>query len=117
MSTVYLSMHEELCKYLKPSSWSVAGVAKVVKNGPGSFKFSEGQRVVAVQWPQFQAQGTWQQFVVVKEETLVSLDSCSRHSFEHDQRWGLLAHYSLAPPTMCQWHATSTAMPNNAFTQ
>ncbi|KAK9865601.1 hypothetical protein WJX84_007390 [Apatococcus fuscideae] len=49
------------------------GVAKVVKNGSGSSKFSEGQRVVAVQWPQFQSQGSWQQYVVVKEETLVAV--------------------------------------------
>lgn len=49
------------------------GVARVVKNGPGSSKFSEKQRVVAVQWPQFQSQGTWQQYVVVKEDTLVAV--------------------------------------------
>ena len=90
MSTAHLPMHKELCKYLLPSSWPVAGVAKVVRNGPGSSKFPEGQRVVAVQWPQFQAQGTWQQFVVVKEETLVILHSCSRHLLEHDQLWGNL---------------------------
>ncbi len=62
---------------MKSSLRSHAGVAKVVKNGPGCAKFSEGQRVVAVQWPQFQSQGTWQQYLAVPEDILVCLLSDS----------------------------------------
>ena len=43
------------------------------KNSGGCSKFSKGQRVVAVQWPQFEGRGTWQQYVAVKEECLVCL--------------------------------------------
>ena len=43
----------------------------MAKNGPGCSKFSEGQRVVAVLWPQFQGQGSWQQYVSIPEENLV----------------------------------------------
>jgi hypothetical protein len=50
------------------------GVAKVVQNGAGCSKFSVGQRVVAVPWPQFAAEGgSWTTHVCVKEDVLVSL--------------------------------------------
>ncbi len=48
------------------------GVGKVETNGPGASKYSEGQRVVGLPWPVMEGRGTWQQYVVVKEESLVS---------------------------------------------
>ena len=59
-----------LALFIETESWP-AGVGKVVKNGSGASKFNEGQRVIAVPWPQFQGEGTWQQYVAVKEENLV----------------------------------------------
>mmetsp|Transcript_35445 Transcript_35445/g.78638 ORF Transcript_35445/g.78638 Transcript_35445/m.78638 type:complete len:331 (-) Transcript_35445:737-1729(-) len=46
------------------------GVARVIKNGPGSSKFQEGQRVVAAQWPQFTNGGTWTTHTVVPQNIL-----------------------------------------------
>ncbi len=37
-----------------PSTPGSEGVGRVVKNGPGSSQFKEGQRVAAAPWPQFQ---------------------------------------------------------------
>ena len=50
----------------------VSGVGRVVKNGPGASKFKEGQRVVAVQWPQFAEGGSWTTHAVLPEDILVS---------------------------------------------
>ncbi len=65
-------MHSQLPLSRNPCC---SGVAKVVKNGPGASKFQAGQRVIAVPWPQFQGEGTWQQYVSVAEENLVGKNS------------------------------------------
>ena len=52
-----------------PTLWH-AGVAKVVKLGPGVKKLKEGQRVVGIPWPALV--GTWQEYRAVPEDTLVS---------------------------------------------
>ena len=64
------------CCSVRFGYWLSSGVAKVVKNGPGCSKYSQGQRVVAVQWPQFAGQGSWQQYVCVPEENLVMPPLC-----------------------------------------
>ena len=47
-----------------------AGVGKVELNGPGASKFPVGQRVVATPWPIMAGNGTWQQYVVIRESVL-----------------------------------------------
>ena len=55
-----------------PSTPGSEGVGRVVKNGPGSSQFKEGQRVAAAPWPQFQGRGSWAQYVAIPEKDLVS---------------------------------------------
>lgn len=49
------------------------GVARVLKNGPGCSKFAAGQRVVAVQWPQFSSGGSWTTHTTILEKDLVAV--------------------------------------------
>lgn len=49
------------------------GVAKVLKNGEGCSKFKEGQRVVAVQWPQFTQGGSWTTHASLPESILFAV--------------------------------------------
>lgn len=46
----------------------VAGVGVVKENGAGATCFRVDQRVVAAPWPSNVGNGTWQQYVAVKEE-------------------------------------------------
>lgn len=53
----------------------------VESNGPGASKFKPGQRVVGFPWPLVDGlRGTYQQYVVVKEASLVGItcDPCPR---------------------------------------
>lgn len=45
-----------------------AGVGVVKENGAGASRFRVDQRVVAAPWPSNVGNGTWQQYVAVKEE-------------------------------------------------
>lgn len=44
----------------------------VEENGPGASKYQAGQRVVGAPWPVEKGNGTWQQFMAVREDRLVS---------------------------------------------
>ena len=46
-------------------------MGNVDKNGEGASKYKPGQRVVGVPWPVEKGEGTWQQYLVVKETVLV----------------------------------------------
>lgn len=48
-----------------------AGVGVVEENGPGASKYQAGQRVVGAPWPVEKGNGTWQQFMAVREDRLV----------------------------------------------
>ena len=55
-----------------------AGVGRVEVNGEGASKFSKGQRVVSFDWGALKGNGTWQQYRVVSEKTLIAVpDSVS----------------------------------------
>ncbi|GFR51560.1 hypothetical protein Agub_g13980 [Astrephomene gubernaculifera] len=56
-----------------PAVLGLEGTGQVAKLGPGcSGRLAEGQRVVAVNWRQAaEGNGTWQQFLVAREEDLV----------------------------------------------
>ncbi len=43
----------------------------MIENGAGASKYAVGQRVVGTPWPVEQGNGTWQQFLVVPEDSLV----------------------------------------------
>ena len=47
---------------------SAAGVGTVRESGEGASRFRMDQRVVAAPWPSNVGNGTWQQYVAVKEE-------------------------------------------------
>ncbi len=55
-----------------------AGVGRVEANGEGASQFSTGQRVVSFDWGALRGEGTWQQYRVVPEATLIAVpDSVS----------------------------------------
>ncbi len=55
-----------------------AGVGRVEANGDGASKFSKGQRVISFNWGALKGNGTWQQYRVVPEKTLIAVpDSVS----------------------------------------
>ena len=55
-----------------------AGVGRVEANGEGASKFSKGQRVISFNWGALKGNGTWQQYRVVPEKTLIAVaDSVS----------------------------------------
>lgn len=62
-----------------PATPGLDGVAKVVRNGPGTTgAFSPGQRVVAATWHTKEGNGSWAQYVTVKEDRLIAVpDSMS----------------------------------------
>ena len=69
-----------LCqRFDKGSQLTRAGVGRVVKNGPGASKFQPGQRVVAVQWPQFEGHGSWRTHAALPEKILVGPARPSQH--------------------------------------
>lgn len=50
-----------------------AGMGVVADLGPGADKFEKGQRVFGLFWPtRLSGEGTWQQYVVIAEKSLVS---------------------------------------------
>lgn len=51
------------------------GVCKVVKNGEGCSKFTAGDRVVVVQWPQFASNGSWATRVCVPEKDVFAVSA------------------------------------------
>ena len=54
------------------------GVGRVEVNGEGASKFSRGQRVISFNWGALKGDGTWQQYRVVPEKTLIAVpDSVS----------------------------------------
>ena len=60
------------------SAQCAAGVGRVEANGEGASQFSTGQRVVSFDWGALQGEGTWQQYRVVPEATLIAVpDSVS----------------------------------------
>ncbi|KAK9808716.1 hypothetical protein WJX72_002434 [[Myrmecia] bisecta] len=56
-----------------PAVPGLEGVGLVDRNGPGASKFEVGQRVVAVPWRAVEGLGTWQQYVVVPESSLLAV--------------------------------------------
>ncbi len=50
-----------------------AGVGRVEANGEGASQFRTGQRVVSFDWGALHGEGTWQQYRVVPEATLIAV--------------------------------------------
>ena len=85
----------QLVKYGANAEVCSAGLGVVEKNGPGASKFHPGQRVVSAAWGAATGNGTWQQYLAVPEQVLVSLIAPARflgdiESVRHDVQFLLL---------------------------